>query len=122
MTFKKIFDKSLSLTLTPVNEGKDLEPFALDIFELMLGESFLNNNQLRKKKGLEVLKSVPTIGELATESPYETEFETAFIYGIAAKVLIADGDFKMGQVYQSKYEGEIKAATPLLSEKIIDVY
>lgn len=122
MKISDFLNRSLSLTMTSSNESDEYKEFAVAIFNILLGESFAYNNQIRENKGKEKLDSVPVVESLDEESPYEEELNTAFIYGMAAKLLVADSNLKLGPVYQARYEDELQSKTPATYEPVEDIW
>ena len=122
MKVSEFLNRSLSLTMTSKDESEEYKEFAVDIFNILLGECFANNNQMREHKGKEKLSSVPVVNGLDEECPYEEEYNTALIYGMAGKLLIADSNLKLGPVYQARYEDELISKTPVSVETIEEVW
>lgn len=108
--------------MTSREESEEYKAFAVDIFNILLGECFEYNNQMREHKGKEKLISVPVVNALTEESPYEEEYNTALVYGMAGKLLIADSNLKLGPVYQARYEDELMSKTPVSIETVEEVW
>lgn len=111
MTIEQIYEGALALSLSKISENLDTKDFVLPIFNILMGECAACNNAIRKSKGLEKQK-LTEVKAFSEENPMEAELDTALKYGLAAKILIADYDFELGNVYYQRYIDEVSAAAP----------
>ena len=124
MTVKEIYEASTVLA-TGANEAAEYEEIAVTLFNLCLGKIFNENNHIRQINKKEKLTKVPFVQNLSDEMPYEDEFITALKYGLAAEIMIADGDMDEGKhsIYMQMFTSEVnKLGMLAVEESVVDVY
>ncbi|MEG2929969.1 MAG: hypothetical protein RR846_10545 [Oscillospiraceae bacterium] len=122
MTVKDIYAGALSLTLSRVEDDESIEKFVPPIFNITLGEVFAANNQIREKWGKAPFEKVPYIALLEQENPYEGILDTALQYALASKLLLADDEAELADVYNRQYLSEVASVTPYVAMEVTDVY
>lgn len=122
MTIKNIYEGALSLTLSSIGDDEILERFVPPIFNIVLGECFAANNQIRIKNGKNELDRVPYISGISQENPYEEILNTALQYALASKLLLADGEMEIANLYNRQYLSEVSCSTPYVDMEVTDLY
>ncbi len=122
MKVKEIYTNALALGLELPSESAEFEDFIVPHFNLLLYEMFRYNNIARQRADKEVLTSVPIISSADEENPYESVFDSAMIYGLYAKLMIADGDTELAPTYTQMYYANRDAALLAESEMVEDCY
>ena len=124
MTVKDIYSASVVLA-TGANEADEYKEVAVTLFNMCIGKCFNENNHIRQINKKEKLEKVPFVGSLDDEMPYEDEFITALKYGLAAEIMIADGDMDEGKhsIYMQMFTSEVnKLGMQAVEESVVDVY
>ena len=121
MTVQKIYVDMLALTLETKADNADFEDFVVPHFNLLLQELFYHNNIARQRNGKEPLTVVPRVESREEENPYEWQFDSALVYGLAAKLLTAD-EHGLEGTYLQLYYAAVNGALPAQEEKVVDCY
>lgn len=121
MTVQKIYEDALALTLETKTDNTDFEDFVVVHFNLLLQELFRHNNVARERNGKEPLTNVPRVESREEENPYEWQFDSALVYGLAAKLLTAD-EHGLEGTYLQMYYAAVNGALPAQAEVVEDVY
>ena len=121
MTVQNIYEDMLALTLETKVDNTDFEEFVVPHFNLLLQELFRHNNIARQRNGKEPLEKTPRVTDRNEENPYEWQFDSAMVYGLAAKLLTAD-EHGLEGVYLQMYYAAVNSALPAQSESVRDVY
>lgn len=121
MTVQKIYEDALALTLETKTDNTDFEDFVVVHFNLLLQELFRHNNVARERNGREPLTSVPKVESREEENPYEWQFDSALVYGLAAKLLTAD-EHGLEGTYLQMYYAAVNSALMAQAEVVEDVY
>ena len=121
MTVQEIYENMLALTLEKKTDNDDFEDFVVPHFNLLLQELFYHNNVARQRNGKEPLPVAPRVESREEENPYEWQFDSALVYGLAAKLLTAD-EHGLEGTYLQMYYAAVNAALPAQAEKVVDCY
>lgn len=121
MTVDKIYEDMLTLTLETKVDNTDFEEFVVPHFNLLLQELFRHNNIARERNGKEPLAVVPKVSGKNEENPYEWQFDSALVYGLAAKLLTAD-EHGLEGTYLQLYYAAVNGALPAQYEMVEDCY
>lgn len=122
MTVKEMFEKSLALGLELHIDNNDYDNFVVPHFNLLLAEMYHYNNAARRRSGKEELTAVPVIVNWEEVNPYEEVYDSAMIYGLYAKLMVADGDTELAPTYMQLYYAHRDAALKAQWERIEDGY
>ena len=121
MTVQKIYEDALALTLETKTDNTDFEDFVVVHFNLLLQELFRHNNVARERNGREPLTAVPRVESREDANPYEWQFDSALVYGLAAKLLTAD-EHGLEGTYLQMYYAAVNSALTAQAEAVEDVY
>lgn len=121
MTVQEIYEGALALTLETTADNTDFEDFVVVHFNLLLQELFRHNNVARQRNGRKPLLSAPKVTSRSEENPYEWQFDSALVYGLAAKLLTAD-EHGLESTYLQMYYSAVNDALPAQFEDVEDAY
>ncbi|MEG1895921.1 MAG: hypothetical protein RR162_06740, partial [Oscillospiraceae bacterium] len=62
------------------------------------------------------------ISSLEQDSPYEEILNTALQYALASKLLLADDETELADIYNRQYLSEVSSVTPYVEMEVTDVY
>lgn len=122
MTVNEIFKDCLALGLETSDDNGDFNGFILPHFNLLLAEMFHYNNIARERAGKDALESIPVVVSLEEENPYETVFNSAMVYGLFTKLMIADGDTELAPTYLQLYYTHRDSALKAEYAEVTDYY
>lgn len=125
MTGKQILRLCYDIMGTTEADETDFEPNVPGILNVLLGELFHVNNNLRQSKELPVLTEIPQIETLQDEITYEQEIQlTVMPYGIAEKYAAYDDNTVNIGYYNSLYVNGVNYCTRGIPQEngVIDLY
>ncbi|MBP1571395.1 MAG: hypothetical protein J6C76_05795 [Oscillospiraceae bacterium] len=118
MTAKEIYENALALNISRIDEEYDLSYFAVKLVNILLAEVFLNNNQIRQKKGLKLLEKPVVIKSIDDTIAYESELYAPMCYALAAKLLQAQEEYNLAAVYNNQYVILLELVTPAVRMEV----
>ena len=122
MTVNDIFENCLALGLELHGDNTDFDSFVVPHFNLLIAELQHYNNVARERNGKEKLASYPFVHSKEDESPFEEVLYSAVVYGLYAKLMLADGDSEQGGTYLQMYYAHRDAALKAEAEDVEDCY
>lgn len=123
MTGDTIMALSMGLCCDNSQGSSETRGFALQQLSILLAEVFAANESLRQSSGKGPLGSIPTLRKLEDEVPYEDSLCRAVLpYGLAAKLVLDDGDMGKMTYFQSQYVNALNDITRALPADVIDLY
>ncbi len=118
MTAKEIYENALALSISRTDDEDDMEYYAVRIINILLAEIFLNNNQIRIKKGKSPLMSPVKIKSTDDEIDYENELYAPICYALASKLLQAQEETTLAAVYNNQYVTLLEFVTPAVEMEV----
>ncbi len=119
MKVKDIYENALALNISRMDDEDNLEFFAIKLFNLVLSEVFVYNNQLREKKGLQLMEKAPIVKSIDDEMPYENELYAPLSYGLASKLLSAQEEMNLAGLYNNQYVILLQLTCPAVPVEVI---
>lgn len=116
---KDIYENALALNISYMDEEDNLEFFAIKLFNIILAEVFVYNNQLREKKGLSKMSEAPIVESVDDEIPYERELYAPLSYGLASKLLAAQEEMSLASLYNNQYAVLLEMTSPAVPVEVI---
>ena len=118
MTAKEIYENALALNISRTDDEDDMEYFAIRIINILLAEIFLNNNQIRLKKGKSPLETPVKIESIDDAIDYENELYAPVCYALAAKLMQAQEETTLAAVYNNQYVTLLEIVTPAVEMEV----
>lgn len=118
MKVKEIYENALALSISRIDEEDDLSFYAVRLFNILLSETKLYNDQLRIKKGKNVQENAIVIESIDDEIDYENELYAAMSYGLAAKLLAAQEDSNLAMLYNNQYVTMLTITSPAVEMEV----
>lgn len=118
MTAKEIYENALALNISRTDDEDDMEYFALRIINILLAEIFLNNNQIRCKKGKSLLTQPMKIKSMEDVIDCESELYAPMCYALAAKLMQAQEETTLAAVYNNQYVTLLEIVTPAVEMEV----
>lgn len=119
MKVKDIYENALALNISYMDEEDNLEFFAIKLFNIILSEVLVYNNQLREKKGLSLMSEAPIVESIYDEMPYERELYAPLSYGLASKLLAAQEEMTLASLYSNQYAVLLEMTSPAVPVEVI---
>lgn len=118
MKVKEIYENALALSISRIDEEDSLDFYAVKLFNILLSETNIYNNQLRLKKGKKPFENALVIENLDEEIDYENELYAAMSYGFAAKLMAAQEDSNLATLYNNQYITMLNVTSPALEMEV----
>ena len=118
LNVKEIYENALALSISRADEEDSLEFYAVKLFNILLDEVNIYNNQLRVKKGKEPLEKSLYVESLDQQIDCEQELYAALSYGFAAKLLAAQEDFNLATLYNNQYITLLAVTSPAVEMEV----
>ena len=118
MTAKEIYENALALNISRSDDEDDMGYYAVRIINILLAEIFLNNNQIRFKKGKSPLESPVKIKGMDDAIDYESELYAPICYALAAKLMQAQEETTLAAVYNNQYVTLLEIVTPAIEMEV----
>lgn len=118
MKVKEIYENALALSISRIDDDKEIEFYAVKLFNILLSEIKIYNDQLRIKKGKEALEQSAKIETVYEEVDLEPELYAAVSYGLAAKLLAAQEDVNLAALYNNQYIAMLQVTSPAVSVEV----
>lgn len=118
MKVKEIYENALALSISRIEEEDDMSFYAVKLFNILLAETKIYNDQLRIKKGKKAQESSVVIEDLEGEIDYEYELYAALSYGLAAKLLAAQEDSNLAMLYNNQYVTMLAVTSPAVEMEV----
>ena len=118
MTAKEIYENALALNISRTDDEDDMEYFAVRIMNVLLAEIFLNNNQIRCKKGKSPLIQPMKIKSMEDTIDCENELYAPMCYALAAKLMQAQEETTLAAVYNNQYVTLLDLVTPAVEMEV----
>ncbi len=119
MTADKMFDRVLALMFSDSTEKSDLQKSYLATLNIILAETFPNENGIRKSD--EKLAAPQIVSALTDELVYHDGVLAFVPYGVAG-LLMAEDDPNIATQYKQKYEAERHSCVTARFEDVVNVY
>lgn len=118
LNVKEIYENALALSISRADEEDSLDYYAVKLFNILLDEINIYNNQLRVKKGKKPLEKSLYIEKLDGQIDCEGELYAALSYGLAAKLLAAQEDFNLATLYNNQYITLLTVISPAVEMEV----
>lgn len=118
MNVKEIYENALALSISRIEEEDDMSFYAIRLFNILLAETKIYNDQLRIKKGKKPQENAIVIDDLEGEIDYEYELYAALSYGLAAKLLAAQEDSNLAMLYNNQYLTMLAVTSPAVEMEV----
>ena len=123
MTVKECYEHAVSLIPEKPEENLDMQKFAVTWCNILLAETLVHENILRKEKNLPKLPRVPQVEKDEDEIPFDDEMvRKVFPYGMARFVFRENDDVSGSHEFYQLYANALLEAVPVFAEEIEDVY
>lgn len=123
MTGFELLDGALALLLTDRALAPEYAEYAPSLINMLLAETQGINNTLRASKELAEHPSPESIASLDGELPCEDELaRSALMYGLAAKLIMDDGDMSRVAYFQNQYITLAADAAKYVARPVVDFY
>ena len=123
MTVKECYEHAVSLIPEKPEENLDMQKFAVTWCNILLAETLVHENILRKEKNLPKLTRVPQVEKDEDEIPFDDEMvRKVFPYGMARFVFRENDDVSGSHEFYQLYANALLEAVPVFAEEIEDVY
>ena len=119
MKVKEIYENALALSISRMDEEDDLSFYAVKLFNILMGEVKIYNDQLRVKKGKKPMEESIVIDSLDAEIDCEAELYAALSYGFAAKLLAAQEDSNLATLYNNQYVTMLAVTSPAVEMEVV---
>ena len=118
MNVKEIYENALALSISRMEDEDDMGFYAVKMFNILLSETKIYNDQLRIKKGKEPMKEQIILTDIEGEIDYEDELYAAMSYGLAAKLLAAQEDSNLASLYNNQYVTMLAVTSPAVEVEV----
>ena len=118
MNVKEIYENALALSISRIDEEDSVDFYAVKLFNILLAETHIYNNQVRLKKGKAAMEKAIVIDKLEGNIDYESELYAAMSYGFAAKLLAAQEDVNLAMLYNNQYVTMLEVAAPAVEMEV----
>ena len=115
---KEIYENALALSISRIDEEDSVDFYAVKLFNILLSETNVYNNQLRLKKGKKTQENALVIENLDGEIDYENELYAAMSYGLAAKLMAAQEDSNLATLYNNQYITMLSVTSPAVEMEV----
>lgn len=123
MTVKECFERAMSFIPEKAEENPELMEHAVTWANVLLSDTVNYENIYRRVHSLPEIDSVPTVGSLEDEIPYNSRMvAAAFPYGMARWIFRDNEDVAGSHEYYQLYTVALTEATPLEYCEMEDVY
>ena len=123
MTVKECYEHAVSLIPEKPEENIDMQKFAVTWCNILLAETFIHENILRKGKELSEIEKVPQVEFLEDEIPFDDEMvRRVFPYGMARFVFRENDDISASHEFYQLYVNALLETVPVFAKEIEDVY
>ena len=108
-----------ALALFSETEIEDYRELALTHINILLDETWKQNNRMRRKAGLEEMKERLQLGGLDDDITYEAELvRQALPYGLAAKLYFDEEDNARLSMFNEEYANRLNACDAFVVESV----
>ena len=108
-----------ALALFSETEIEDYRELALTHINILLDETWKQNNRMRRKAGLEEMKDRLQLGGLDEQITYEAELvRQALPYGLAAKLYFDEEDNARLSMFNEEYANRLNACDAYIVESV----
>jgi len=118
LNVKEIYENALALSISRIDEEDSMDFYAVKLFNILLAEIHIYNNQLKLKKGKPLLDKAIIIDKLEGKIDCENELYAALSYGLAAKLLAAQEDVNLAALYNNQYVTMLEATSPFVEMEV----
>ena len=118
MNVKEIYENALALSISRTDEEENLDFYAVKLFNILLDEVKIYNDQLRVKKGKKPLEAALNVRHMDGEIECEAELYAALSYGLAAKLLAAQEDYNLATLYNNQYITLLAVTSPAVEMEV----
>ena len=123
MTVKECYEQAVGFLPELPEENARAQKYAISWCNVLLAETFRNENICRKAKNLPEISEIPKIFSMEDEIPYdEVIVRAAFPYGMARWVFRENEDVSGSREYYRLYVVALAEATPVLENEVEDIY
>ena len=122
-TGEDVYRAALALLFEDDSTAGDYRSYARPLLNILLMECFEANNSLREAAGKAPLVVATELKALEEETGYEDVLCVRVLpYGLAAKLVLDDGDMGKVSMFQSLYTNALNECIKWLPENVRDVY
>lgn len=118
MNVKEIYENALALSISRIDEEDSVDFYAVKLFNILLSETKIYNDQIRVKNGKQPFEKSLVIENLEGEIDYENELYAAMSYGLAAKLLAAQEDVNLATLYNNQYVTMLNVISPAVEVEV----
>ncbi len=118
MNVKEIYENALALSISRTDEEDSIDYYAVKLFNILLDEIRIYNDQMRIKKGKKPLEKALHVETLEGQIDCEEELYAALSYGFAAKLLAAQEDFNLATLYNNQYITLLTVISPAVEMEV----
>ncbi|MBQ7875616.1 MAG: hypothetical protein IJ306_10780 [Oscillospiraceae bacterium] len=123
MTVNECYEIAVSFLPEEPADNVEMQKFAVPWCNMLLAETFEQENVYRRTKGLAEIAAVPKVSAKTDEIPYnENMVRAAFPYGMARWIFRENDDVSGSHEYYNLYAAAVSASVPLLTAEVEDVY
>ena len=118
MNVKEIYENALALSISRTDEEEDLDFYAVKLFNILLDEVKIYNDQMRVKKGKKPMEKPLKVTAMEGKIDCEEELYAALSYGLAAKLLAAQEDYNLATLYNNQYITLLTVTSPAVEMEV----
>lgn len=123
MKVKECFEQALGFLPEKPEENPELKKYAVNWCNILLAETFRNENVYRRAFGIQELPEIPKVESYEDEIPFSEEIVKAvFPYGMARWIFRENDDIAGSREYYGLYVTALSEATPVIIGEIEDFY
>ena len=118
MNVKEIYENALALSISRTDEEENFDFYAVKLFNILLDEVKIYNDQLRVKKGKKPHTEALKVENMEGQIDCEAELYAALSYGLAAKLLAAQEDYNLATLYNNQYIMLLTVTSPAVEMEV----